>query len=94
MKKEFVRLGIPQYRNLTGILQLAGGTGVLVGMLFSSILAFTALAGLAILMFMGFWVRLKTKDGFRASAPALIFAILNLILAVKFYLILLSEKSY
>ena len=86
MKLEFIRFGLTdQQRILTGILQLLGGIGLLIGLYFSDILAFIASAGLSLLMLLGFGVRLKIKDGLIASSPSLLFALLNLYLAVIFF---------
>ena len=87
MKIEFERFGLSmQQRQLTGVLQLLGGFGLLFGLYFSDILAFLATAGLSLLMFLGFGVRLKIKDGLIASSPSLLLALLNLYLAVIFFL--------
>jgi uncharacterized membrane protein YphA (DoxX/SURF4 family) len=87
MKSEFKRFGIPQFRVLTGILQLIGGTGLIVGFFFAPIIAYLAALGLAVLMFMGFITRLKIKDGMLASTPALFFCpfkhLFNLFVCLK-----------
>ncbi|MFK7833124.1 MAG: DoxX family protein [Winogradskyella sp.] len=85
IKLEFERYGLPHRRVLTGVLQLLGGTGLLLGLYMLPALAFAASLGLTILMFLGFSVRLKIKDGFLESAPSLIFAILNLYLCIHFF---------
>ena len=85
IKLEFERYGLPHRRLLTGSLQLLGGTGLLAGLFFSPHLAFAASLGLTVLMFLGFGVRLKIRDGVLESAPSLLFALLNLYLCVQFF---------
>jgi uncharacterized membrane protein YphA (DoxX/SURF4 family) len=88
MEEEFKRFGIPQYTKLTGTLQILGGISLMIGVFLSPILAFMGSLGLSILMFMGFGVRLKIKDGVLVSTPALLFAFLNGFLAFKYYAML------
>ena len=71
-------------RQLTGILQLVGGMGLAIGYYTSPILAAVSAIGLAILMIMGFIIRLKIKDSLVLSAPALMYALLNIYLAIRF----------
>ena len=72
-------------RIITGIAQLIGVVGLIVGVK-NDIVGMTAAIGLALLMTAGFIVRLKIKDGIYRSSPALIYLVLNLILAYRFYL--------
>jgi hypothetical protein len=83
MKDEFKRFGIPQFRILTGLLQVFGGIGCIIGYVWLDELLFLSAAGLSILMFSGLIVRLKIKDPFFAAMPAITFFILNLIIAYK-----------
>ena len=82
---EFIRYDLPSYRKLTGILQLLGATGLLIGLYFSPILLLLASIGLCLLMLAGFIVRLKINDNFIQSSPSFIFAALNLFIAIKTY---------
>ncbi len=78
MRNEFKRFGLTDgQRKLTGILQLAGGLGLLVGYFQSIYILIAAAFGLCLLMILGFGVRLKVKDGILESLPSLIFAIIN-----------------
>jgi uncharacterized membrane protein YphA (DoxX/SURF4 family) len=63
MRNEFKRFGLEKFATLTGILELLGGLGMLVGLKFNFILLISS-GGLALLMLLGFGVRLKIKDGF------------------------------
>ena len=76
LNKEFERFGLSNYRFLVGILELLGGIGLLIGLFIPMILSISAV-GLAVLMFLGFIVRLKMKDGFWISFPSVFFMILN-----------------
>jgi len=77
MRNEFKRFGLEIFTTLTGILELLGGLGMLVGLKFSFILLISS-GGLALLMLLGFGVRLKIKDGFWLTMPSLFFMLLNL----------------
>lgn len=77
MKKEFQRYGLSQFRKLTGTLELLGGTGLLLGQYYSPMTILSA-AGLALLMFLGVVVRLKTRDPLIEILPAFILMIINL----------------
>jgi hypothetical protein len=77
MKSEFIRFGLSKFGALTAILEIVGAIGLLVGLLYNSILLISS-GGLALLMFFGVIVRLKIKDGLLASSPALFYFGLNL----------------
>lgn len=77
MKKEFTRYGLSRFRTLTGALELLGGMGVLVGRHYHPLLVFSA-AGLALLMFLGIIVRLRTRDPLIEILPAFILLLVNL----------------
>jgi hypothetical protein len=76
MKDEFKRYGLEKFTLFTSTLQILGGIGLFVGLQIHPILLFSS-AGLSILMLFGFAVRLKIKDGFWRSLPALSYFILN-----------------
>lgn len=86
MKNEFNRFGIPHFRILTGILQLLGGLGNLVGIIWRLDILLISSVGLSLLMVSGFIVRLKIRDSFYASMPALILCALNFIIAYNTYI--------
>lgn len=85
IKLEFQRYGLPNYRKLTGWLQLAGAAGLLIGLYWNALLYLLAAIGLFVLMLLGFIVRLKIKDNVIKSSPSLVFAILNLFIALKVF---------
>ncbi len=76
MKDEFKRYGLTKFTLLTSILQIMGGIGLIVGLQIHPISVLST-AGLSVLMLFGFAVRLKIKDGFWRSLPALSYLILN-----------------
>ncbi len=84
MRLEFTRFGLSMLqRLLTGVLQLIGATGLIVG-IFNTYIGIMASAGLSLLMLAGFIVRVKIKDGIYKSSPALIFMVLCSIICYKF----------
>ena len=85
MVTEFKRFGLDKQRAMTGVFQLVGGLGLGIGYFESLTLAAISAAGLALLMLLGFIVRLKIKDSVIASAPALMYALLNGYLAFLFF---------
>ena len=77
MQNEFKRFELEKFKTLTGILELWGGLGLLVGLKVGFILVIAS-GGLALLMLLGFGVRIKVKDSFWLSFPSLFFMSLNL----------------
>ncbi|MGK0413904.1 MAG: hypothetical protein ACJA1B_002121 [Polaribacter sp.] len=80
---EFERYGLPTFRKLTGLLQILGALGSLIGLYYIPIILLLASIGLAILMIAGFIVRIKIKDDFLKSSPSFTFAAINLFIAIK-----------
>lgn len=89
MKKEFNRYKLYKYRRLTGILEILGGVGQIIGLFYTPCLVFSSV-GLAILMFMGTAVRIRTRDKLWSIAPAFGLMVLNIYIvreAVKKYFV-------
>lgn len=84
MKTEFKRYGLSRFRMLTGILELLGGLGLLLGQ-YSPLLLLVSSSGLSLLMFLGLIVRIKTKDSLIQTLPALILMIINLKIVVNWF---------
>lgn len=80
MRREFQRYGLTRQRTLVGVLQLAGGLGVLIGITVYTPILIYALLGLFFLMVLGVMVRIRIRDPFRQLLPAASFALLNAIL--------------
>jgi uncharacterized membrane protein YphA (DoxX/SURF4 family) len=76
MRAEFDRFQAPHYRTLTGILEILGGIGVLLGLILPWIGMLAAL-GLCVLMLMGIMTRIKIKDSPTQCLPAAFFCVLN-----------------
>ena len=76
MKSEFKRFGLEKAGALTATLELLGSLGLIAGLMFHVILLISS-AGLALLMFLGVIVRIKARDNFGATLPALFFCFLN-----------------
>lgn len=76
MLEEFERYGLSKFRNLTGVLEVLGGMGILVGLFFKPLLLFAA-GGLTILMFLGVITRIRVSDPVIEIVPAFILLLLN-----------------
>lgn len=77
MKSEFKRWGISKFRFIVGCAQLSGGFGLLIGYYFQ-IMTLISSFGLALLMLLGFILRLIVKDGVIKSIPAFFYLLVNL----------------
>ncbi len=77
MVAEFDRYGLARFRVLTGMLQLAGSLGLVMGHFHRAILLFSA-GGLATMMFLGVMTRVRIQDPLDAAIPAFALFALNL----------------
>jgi uncharacterized membrane protein YphA (DoxX/SURF4 family) len=91
MKAEFERFGLSRYRVLSGVLEILGALGLVIGFFFPP-LRVAAAAGLGILMVLAVVSRVQQRDSFREFFPALLFAIITLWIALYGALVVL--KSY
>ena len=76
MKSEFKRFNLEKLGLLTIVLEFIGAVGLLIGLLYNPILLISS-GGLALLMFLGTIVRIRLKDSFWVSLPALFYMCLN-----------------
>jgi hypothetical protein len=76
MRLEFERYKVPQMRQLTGGLQIAGALGIVAGYWFRPILALSA-GGLMLMMVYAVITRFKIRDPLYAAIPAFSLALLN-----------------
>lgn len=76
MQSEFKRFGLEQFRTLTGLLEVLGGVGLLVGLKWPPAL-WLASGGLSLLMLAGLVVRIRIGDGLLLCLPALALMLLN-----------------
>ena len=84
MDVEFRRYGLYRFKVLTGLLQILGAIGLLIGMKSNSIFLLSS-GGLTLLMLMGVAVRIHVRDSFRRCIPALFFFSLNLFIFLKIF---------
>jgi uncharacterized membrane protein YphA (DoxX/SURF4 family) len=82
MVEEFLRYGIPQFRKLTGLLQLLGALGIILGFWMDYIQILSTL-GLSLLMLFGVITRIVIKDGLMKTTPALFYCLLNAYLSFE-----------
>ncbi len=82
MVADFHRFGLENLRVLTGILEIVGGTGLLIGFKWRPALWLSA-AGLSLLMLIAFGVRLKMRDSVAESIPSLMLMLINLYICVQ-----------
>jgi hypothetical protein len=82
IRAEFIRYGLSNKRNLVGTLQIFGALALVLGYLYYPVVGIIAAIGLALLMLLGFGVRLKIKDKAIQSAPSLLYAIINTYIAI------------
>jgi uncharacterized membrane protein YphA (DoxX/SURF4 family) len=83
LKEEFSRYGMPKTRGFVGVMEILGGTAVLLG-LFVAPLGALGAAGLTLLMILGLSVRLRIHDAPRLMMPAALLGGLNAVLVVLF----------
>ena len=85
MVADFHRFGLDNLqinlRILTGVLEILGGAGLLIGLKWRPALWLSA-AGLALLMLIAFGVRLKMRDSVALSAPSFLLMLLNVYILV------------
>jgi len=82
MKSEFKRWGISKFRSKVGCAQLTGGFGLLFGNFFP-VMTLISSFGLALLMSLGFGLRLIVKDGLIKSFPAFLYFIVNVFIFIN-----------
>jgi DoxX-like family len=76
MQSEFIRFGLERFRVLTGILEVLGGVGLLVGLKWPPALGLSS-GGLATLMLCGVIVRVVVNDRAVDMLPAFILMLVN-----------------
>ncbi len=91
MRAEFVRYGLPQWRRLTGTLQILAGAGLLLGYAYPAF-AMLASLGLSLMMIVALGVRFRIKDPLTGFLQALGCLLLNLFI-FRGYLFRLVGKS-
>lgn len=79
---EFKRYGLLPFRELTGVLEILGAIGLILGF-YSQILLLLASAGLTLLMLLGMIARIRIKDPLIATLPAFILFAFNLFIFTR-----------
>ena len=82
MVADFHRFGLDRLRILTGVLEVLGGAGLLVGLKWLPALLVSS-SGLALLMLIAFCVRVSMRDSVELSLPSLCLSVVNLVIFVK-----------
>ena len=82
MVADFQRFGLERLRMLTGVLEVLGGSGLLVGLKWRPALSMSS-AGLSLLMLIAFGVRLKMRDSVAQSLPSLALMLVDAYILVK-----------
>jgi len=80
MIDEFTRYGLLRFRTLTGILEALGGIGTIVGLYYSKPIYLISTGGLAMLMLLGVFVRLRISDPITQILPAFTLMTVNFVL--------------
>jgi len=88
MEAEFERFGLQRYRRLTGVLEVLGGLGLLVGLLVPEIMLIAS-GGLALLMVLGVITRIRVRDSLLESLPAWIVLTVNVFIFVSAWRVVL-----
>lgn len=81
MVVEFEHFGLSGLRRLTGVLEIAGALGLILGY-FVPPFTIASSGGLALLMLLGTLVRIRVGDSFLQTLPALVFLVLNVFILV------------
>ncbi len=77
MVKEFKEFGLSKYRVLTGVLEICGAIGSLIGYFWNPYLYIFSTFGLTLLMILGVFARVKAGQPWQKCIQALIFFFLN-----------------
>jgi hypothetical protein len=81
MVEEFARFGLVRFRQLTGVLELLGSLGLVLGY-FLPQFTVAAAGGLTLMMGVGVVVRLRCGDSLANAMPAFVMLLINLYIVV------------
>ena len=84
LRDEFVRYGFSRERRLIGFLQICGSLGLVAGRWFPW-LGMSGAGGLALMMLAAILVRIKIRDSFVKTTPAILYFLVNAYLAIFAY---------
>tara|TARA_B100000683_G_C12066281_1_gene380838 strand:- start:105 stop:377 length:273 start_codon:yes stop_codon:yes gene_type:complete len=83
MVDEFKEFNLSKYRIMTGILEICGALGSLIGYFWYSPLYIFSTTGLAVLMFLGVYTRIRVKQPLQKSMQAFSLFLLNTFLSYE-----------
>jgi hypothetical protein len=83
MVVEFKRWGVSELRHITGVLEILGALGLVAGQ-WLPWLGLLSAAGLSLLMACGLLVRLRIKDSFLQTLPAVIYLTVSVLVMWQF----------
>ncbi len=83
MKENFKRFELEKYSTPIGVLEILGGAGLVIGMFYRPIMLIS-LGGLAVLMLLGVFFRIRSGDRFIIVVPAMFYLVLTSYLFVVF----------
>lgn len=81
MVEDFERFGLARFRKLTGVLELIGSLGLILGY-FVPQFTVAAAGGLTLMMGVGVVVRLRCRDSLTDALPATVMLLINLYIVV------------
>ena len=81
MVTEFERFGLSRFRKLTGILEVLGSVGLMLGY-FLPQLVVAASGGFTLLMVLGLAIRYRARDSLAEALPAFVALLVNLYILV------------
>lgn len=81
MVEEFQRFNLLRYRKLTGVLEVLGALGLIVGYVQPYFVVIAA-GGLTLLMALGVVVRFRCRDSVVDALPAFVMMVMNLFIVV------------
>lgn len=84
LEKEFIRYGFSRQRRLIGIMQICGAAALIAG-LWHPFPGKAGAWGLALMMFAAILVRIRIRDSFLQTLPAILYFLINSWLALRGY---------
>jgi hypothetical protein len=83
MRAEFERYGLSGLRVLTGVLEILGAAGLLLGLVFP-LVGLLAAGGLTVLMIGAFGIRMRIRDSLLQTIPAMAYLLITIYLTILF----------
>jgi uncharacterized membrane protein YkgB len=83
MVREFDRWHVPSLRHITGILEILGALGLVVGQWLPWV-GLVSAAGLSLLVTCGLAIRMRVRDSFLQTLPAVVYIIASVFVLFQF----------